>query len=549
MGRPASELYRGGRLTAAQQWRDAVGPALTAVEREFLDASSANETAALTAAQNQLRKERRMVRRLSWVSVGAATLAILAVTASLVAGSQANLAAERATVAEARRVAGLALEEPDFDRALLLAVEAIHIWDDSDTRVNLVRVISRAPRLTSVTRIPEDGVAAASMSLAEDGTRASVIDSDHDLRLFDLDDRSQLGEYSPFSKRMLTSAVDPVSGSVAFSETSDPCFDALCPVPRTGTLDLAKGHSVATYEGMGEPAIDVEYSADGSLFAALAATQQPKSRVSIALWRAGAGDPTGPILLDLGVISSNPTSTPGQALPGPAWQYSAVKFSPDGSRIYASGFGPTVVLDTASGEELHRIPGTGILAVSPDGRRIAVRNGSRAVRIVNTSGQAAPITVSLSSFPTAADFSPDGTQLAIAAGNDVVVATTSEKKYQTFQSATGETLRDHDGLVTAVEFRPTGELVTAGADGAIITSDFGDWSAAFRSDLQLRDHRPAELDERIVALEQSDGMTQLIIADPAAWIERACQVAGRVLTEQEWAKLLGARPYAPACRG
>lgn len=538
MGRPESELYRGGRLTAAQHWRDAVVPALTAVERDFLDASAANETAGLAAAQNQLRKERRMVRRLSWVSVGAAALAIFAVTASLVAGFQANLAGERATVAEARRVAGLALEEPDFDRALLLAVEAIHTWDDSDTRVNLVRVISRAPRLTSVIRIPEDGVAAVSMSLAEDGTRASVIDSDHDVRLFDLDDRSQLGEYAPFFKKVVTSAVDPVSGAVAFSETSDPCTDARCDGRRTGTLDLAvQGRSgLSTYEGMGGSAIDVEYSADGSLFAALAATQQSESSMSIALWRGGAGDPTGPILLDLGVISSDP----GPA-PGPGWQYSAVKFSPDGLRMYVSGFGPTVVLDTASGEELHRIPGNGILAVSPDGRRIAVRDGSRAVRIVDSSGQAAPITVPLSSFPTVADFSADGPQLAIAAGNDVVVASTETGDI-------AETLRDHDGAVTAVEFRPTGKLVTAGADGAIMTSDFGDWSAAFRTDLHLRDHAPAELDERTVALEQSDGTTQVVVAEPTAWEERACRIAGRILTEQEWGELLGARPYAPACR-
>jgi len=543
MKRPDSELYRGGRLTAAQQWRDAVDPALTVVEREFLDASSANETAGLAAAHNQLRKERRMVRRLSWVSVGAAALAIFAVTASLVAGFQANLAGERDTVAEARRVAGLALEETEFDRALLLAVQAIHIWDDSDTRVNLVRVISRAPRLTSIIRIPEDGVAAESMSLAEDGTRAAVIDSDHDVRLFDLDARSQLGEYSPFGGMLVTSAVDPVSGAVAFSETSDPCNAIVCTVRGTGTLDLAElGRSgVATFEGMGGTPIDVEYSADGSLFAALAATRQPESSVSIALWRGGGGDPTGPILLDLGVISFDPTSTPGQALPGPAWQYSAVKFSPDGSRIYASGFGPTVVVDTASGEELHRIAGTGILAVSPDGRRIAVRDGSRAVRIVDSAGLAAPITVTLSSFPTVADFSPDGPQLAIAAGNDVVVASTERGEVE-------ETLQDHDGLVTAVEFRPTGELVTAGDDGAIITSDFGDWSAAFRSDLPLRDHAPVELDERTVALEQSDGRWQVVVAEPAVWEERACQVAGRVLTEDEWGELLGARPYAPACR-
>ena len=83
-------------------------------------------------------------------------------------------------------------------------------------------------------------------------------------------------------------------------------------VRRIGTLDLAEqGRSgVTTYEGLGGTAVDVEYSADGSLFAALAATQQSESSVSIALWRGGAGDPTGPILLDLGVIGSDPTSTP-----------------------------------------------------------------------------------------------------------------------------------------------------------------------------------------------------------------------------------------------
>ncbi len=93
MGRPDSELYRGGRLSTAQQWRNAVDPALTAVERGFLDAAAAHETAALAAAQGQLRKERRMVRRLSWVSTGAAVLAIVAVTAGIFAGLQANLAA------------------------------------------------------------------------------------------------------------------------------------------------------------------------------------------------------------------------------------------------------------------------------------------------------------------------------------------------------------------------------------------------------------------------------------------------------------------------
>ena len=156
-------------------------------------------------------------------------------------------------------------------------------------------------------------------------------------------------------------------------------------------------------------------------------------------------------------------------------------------------------------------------------------------------GSTAPTTVPLSFFPSVADFSPDSRQLAIAAGNGIVVASTSTGDI-------AETLRDHDGAVIAVEFRPNGELVTAGADGAIITWDLGDWSAGFRTDTFTRPTASVELDERTVALEQSDGTTQVIVADPAAWEERACQVAGRVLTEQEWAELFGARPYAPACR-
>ena len=87
MGRPDSELYRGSRLATTQQWRDAARPALTAVERAFLDASAAHRTAGLAAAHLQL-QERRMVRRLSWMSAAAASLAIVAVSASLFAGFQ-----------------------------------------------------------------------------------------------------------------------------------------------------------------------------------------------------------------------------------------------------------------------------------------------------------------------------------------------------------------------------------------------------------------------------------------------------------------------------
>ncbi len=283
-----------------------------------------------------------------------------------------------------------------------------------------------------------------------------------------------------------------------------------------------------TYEGLDRAAADVEYSRDGSLFAALAASTGPQSPGRVALWRAGEGDP---LLLDLDVSGLDPQS---------GGEYGAVKFSPDGSQLYASGFGPTIVFETATGQELHRIAGNGILPVSPDGSRIAVRDGSFAVRIIESSGVGTPITVPLSSFPSAADFGLDGDQIAVAAGTGIVVASTKTGEI-------AETLRDHDGAVTGVEFRSTGELVTAGEDGAIITWDLGDWSAHFRDDTYIRQSAFVQLDERTVTLEQADGMTQAVVAEPAVWLERACQIAGRVLTQQEWAEFLGSRSYAPAC--
>ena len=49
-------------------------------------------------------------------------------------------------------------------------------------------------------------------------------------------------------------------------------------------------------------------------------------------------------------------------------------------------------------------------------------------------------------------------------------------------------------------------------------------------------------------LKEFDGSWQHVVAEPAVWQEHACRIAGRVLTEEEWGELSGARPYAPACR-
>jgi WD40 repeat protein len=44
-----------------------------------------------------------------------------------------------------------------------------------------------------------------------------------------------------------------------------------------------------------------------------------------------------------------------------------------------------------------------------------------------------------------------------------------------------------------------------------------------------------------------DGPVLLWDVDPASWRRRACALAGRRLTEQEWNDFLPGRPYKPSC--
>ena len=44
-----------------------------------------------------------------------------------------------------------------------------------------------------------------------------------------------------------------------------------------------------------------------------------------------------------------------------------------------------------------------------------------------------------------------------------------------------------------------------------------------------------------------DGTVLLWDVDPAFWLKRACAIAGRPLTQQEWQDLLPGRPYQPSC--
>ena len=376
MGRPDSELYRGARLSATAQWRESARPVLATVEAAFLDASIEREAADLAATRRQLQREKRSVRRLRWLAGAAASLAVIALAAGTVAAVQVGAANEQAVVEDARRVAALAGAEPAYERALLLAVEAIRLWDAPTTRRTLLDVMGGSPRIVSVTRTSGD-VGVQQMSLAPGGTTAVVVDDDLDARAIDIVQRAQIGEYvfeddgrssTEFEGDVVLDAVEAPDGRIALSVLENPCRpDGSCGTASVRALDLDDpGRGENIFSGFDEYVIDIEFSPDRSLVAAIAPLPYIDESENVAIWR--VGNPDDPMLLDLPDAGSNPGA------PNWANAFGRVRFSPDGSRLYASGFGPTAIFDTRTGALVGELGGAGHPRRQP-GRRIGAHPG------------------------------------------------------------------------------------------------------------------------------------------------------------------------------
>ena len=110
-----------------------------------------------------------------------------------------------------------------------------------------------------------------------------------------------------------------------------------------------------------------------------------------------------------------------------------------------------------------------------------------------------------------------------------------------------EVLAGHRGIVRALAFRSTGELVTAGKDGALFTWALDDWTESFRVIRDLSG-QPSLRDERALTYALPNGGHVRVSADdPDIWVERACAIAGRGLSEEEWQEVFADRPHDPAC--
>jgi len=186
---------------------------------------------------------------------------------------------------------------------------------------------------------------------------------------------------------------------------------------------------------------------------------------------------------------------------------SDVAFSADGAMIASgSAYGAAEVWDAATRTSIARFEGlpADSIALSPDGQFLAVGGDGRVVRVWDV--RTRKLVHELDQGGNGAftlEFSPDGRTLAISG---------FEPAASLWDVASGTQI---------------GPPLTAGDRRTMI-----DLSADGRQLLEVH----------------GNGQGAVWDVDPESWKRRACDLANRTLTREEWEEFLPGRPYEPACQ-
>jgi WD40 repeat protein/DNA-binding SARP family transcriptional activator len=341
--------------------------------------------------------------------------------------------------------------------------------------------------------------------------------------------------------RQLTRAGGPVVG-VAFSPRN-PSLLALAGSEGPTTLwDLARRVRVGEPLAVtGESANTVVFSPDGRILAAANHADGTVVLFNVAS-HARVGRPLHP--------PYGPIYVPYQSR-----DVNGIAFSPDGRLLAtADNEGSLVLWDLARRASIGRPlrPGGNVVyavAFGPDGRMVA-SGGDYAGKVVLTRVPDGKVLDELTdtgmSAISALAFSPDGKTLAAAS---------SDGKVRLWDPRTGAGRGPAwgavgGGAVVSISFSPDGGvLATSGSDGTAALWDTGSGKQIGAPLTGPPGPAVAAFDPtgHTLATASHDGTVLLWDVDPASWRARACAVAGRRLTPQEWQEFLPHRPYQPSC--
>jgi WD40 repeat protein/DNA-binding SARP family transcriptional activator/tRNA A-37 threonylcarbamoyl transferase component Bud32 len=438
-GRDPSFLARGARLARLEGFRESATIALTAAEREFLEASVSEEHAR-RAKEREL--EQRSLRRLRALVGVLVVASVVAAALTVFAFDQRSGAEHERRIATARELAAASVAnlDEDSERSVLLALQAVDRTRSADGTVlpEALEALHRAVTASRIVlRVPSLGGA---LDWSPDGS-LFVTEGPEESGLIDIRDAHTGRRVRAFHGH------DSDVNLVAFSADGS----MLATTADDGTLKVwnpRTAHLLHTYGGDGQ-VWGAAFSPDGSRVAAIWWSDQ-----AVRVFDLRSGRRVAQI-----------------RAPAPGFTTS---FSPDGRRLAVSALdGGGFVADARSGRRLFALDGSGganDVDWSPNGKWIATASPDSRVRILDARTGKARFTLSgHKSSVVAADWSADSSRLATGSSDGtakVWVVDSQEAREQLSISA-----QERGGGVW-VAFSPDGRRLMTGDQGITVVKEW-----------------------------------------------------------------------------